>query len=200
MKRNEARWIINTYNVTLPLPTGVANEDEDDVAQLIDQLKTTKVTKRRQRQKQEETTAAAAEETSAGASYWDTTQQGHNDGDDENIVPETPLTALERMKRSDDFGEKSWTQSDRDYLYEELLDRIFTTIQKQNPELGTGTRKKFRIKPPQIAREPKKTIFVNFREICEKYVRVCVCVLLLRHPVVVVRSQNILTHTHVSCN
>lgn len=153
---------------------GVADEDDDDVAQLIDQLKTTKVTKRKQRQKQQQqqeetatTAAAAAEETSAGASYWDAQDSGQNDDDDENIVPETPLTALERMKRSDDFGEKSWTQSDRDYLYEELLDRIFTTIQKQNPELGTGTRKKFRIKPPQIAREPKKTIFVNFREICE---------------------------------
>lgn len=60
-----------------------------------------------------------------------------------------------------------WEGSDRDYTYEELLDRVFNTLRANNPEL-TGERKRTTLKPPQVAREgTKKTVFTNFMELCK---------------------------------
>lgn len=58
-----------------------------------------------------------------------------------------------------------WEGSDRDYTYEELLDRVFSTLREQNPEL-TGERRRTTLKPPQVAREgTKKTVFTNFMDL-----------------------------------
>ncbi|EFC50794.1 predicted protein, partial [Naegleria gruberi] len=60
-----------------------------------------------------------------------------------------------------------WNKSDRDYKYPELLERIFDTLKKNNPELGGGKRKPIKVKTPQVARDgPKKTVLINFTEIC----------------------------------
>lgn len=61
-------------------------------------------------------------------------------------------------------GGLPWEGSDRDYTYEELLDRVFGILKENNPEL-TGERRRTTLKPPQIAREgTKKTVFINFME------------------------------------
>jgi ubiquitin len=55
---------------------------------------------------------------------------------------------------------------DRDYTYKELLDRVFTKITKDRPELQD--KKRTRMKPPQVAPYgSRKTIFVNFVDICQ---------------------------------
>lgn len=58
-----------------------------------------------------------------------------------------------------------WEGSDRDYTYEELLDRVFGILREHNPAL-TGERRRTIMKPPQVAREgTKKTVFTNFMEL-----------------------------------
>jgi translation initiation factor 2 subunit 2 len=63
-------------------------------------------------------------------------------------------------------GGLPWEGSDRDYSYEELLDRVFGILKANNPEL-TGERRRTTLKPPQVAREgTKKTVFTNFMDLC----------------------------------
>lgn len=60
-----------------------------------------------------------------------------------------------------------WEGSTRDYHYEELLGRVFGILRANNPELS-GEKTKTILKPPQVLREgTKKTVFVNFTELCK---------------------------------
>ena len=68
------------------------------------------------------------------------------------------------------FAESSdpWAQSDRDYTYDELLQRVFGIMRDKNPEMVAGEKKKFVMRPPQVVRVgTKKTAFVNFTEIAK---------------------------------
>ncbi|KAM7526600.1 hypothetical protein LguiA_016502 [Lonicera macranthoides] len=59
-----------------------------------------------------------------------------------------------------------WEGSDRDYVYEELLGRVFHILRENNPELA-GDRRRTVMRPPQVLREgTKKTVFVNFMDLC----------------------------------
>ncbi|XP_065064953.1 eukaryotic translation initiation factor 2 subunit 2-like isoform X1 [Rhopilema esculentum] len=56
---------------------------------------------------------------------------------------------------------------DRDYTYDELLNRVFEIMRAKNPAMAEGGKKKFVMKPPQVVRiGTKKTSFVNFADIC----------------------------------
>ncbi|XP_050370352.1 eukaryotic translation initiation factor 2 subunit beta-like isoform X2 [Argentina anserina] len=60
-----------------------------------------------------------------------------------------------------------WLGSDRDYHYEELLGRVFNILRENNPELA-GDRRRTTMRPPQVLREgTKKTVFVNFMDLCK---------------------------------
>ncbi|KAF9595865.1 hypothetical protein IFM89_005351 [Coptis chinensis] len=60
-----------------------------------------------------------------------------------------------------------WEGSDRDYQYEELLGRVFNILRENNPELA-GDRRRTVMRPPQVLREgTKKTVFVNFMDLCK---------------------------------
>nr|XP_023929393.1 eukaryotic translation initiation factor 2 subunit beta-like [Quercus suber] len=60
-----------------------------------------------------------------------------------------------------------WEESDRDYEYEELLGRVFNILRENNPELA-GDRRRTVMRPPQVLREgTKKTVFVNFMDLCK---------------------------------
>ncbi|KAL6988206.1 hypothetical protein U1Q18_013953 [Sarracenia purpurea var. burkii] len=60
-----------------------------------------------------------------------------------------------------------WEGSDRDYDYEELLGRVFNILRENNPELA-GDRRRTVMRPPQVLREgTKKTVFVNFMDLCK---------------------------------
>jgi translation initiation factor 2 subunit 2 len=62
----------------------------------------------------------------------------------------------------------AWADSDRDYTYEELLQRVFGIIRDKNPEMVAGEKKKFVMRPPQVVRVgTKKTAFANFTEIAK---------------------------------
>ncbi|XP_061367927.1 eukaryotic translation initiation factor 2 subunit beta-like [Gastrolobium bilobum] len=60
-----------------------------------------------------------------------------------------------------------WEGSDRDFEYEELLGRVFNILRENNPELA-GDRRRTVMRPPQVLREgTKKTVFVNFMDLCK---------------------------------
>ncbi|KAJ9145761.1 hypothetical protein P3X46_028106 [Hevea brasiliensis] len=60
-----------------------------------------------------------------------------------------------------------WEGTDRDYEYEELLGRVFYILRENNPELA-GDRRRTVMRPPQVLREgTKKTVFVNFMDLCK---------------------------------
>ncbi|KAK5642573.1 hypothetical protein RI129_008740 [Pyrocoelia pectoralis] len=62
----------------------------------------------------------------------------------------------------------SWTGSDRDYTYEELLNRVFEIMRDKNPDMVAGKKQKFVMRPPQVVKiGTKKTSFANFTEICK---------------------------------
>ena len=64
--------------------------------------------------------------------------------------------------------ESVWIDSDRDYTYDELLQRVYTIIRDKNPDSAVGEKKKFVMRPPQVVKVgAKKTAFVNFTEIAK---------------------------------
>ncbi|KAI3826328.1 hypothetical protein L1987_00375 [Smallanthus sonchifolius] len=63
-----------------------------------------------------------------------------------------------------------WEGTDRDYTYEELLGQVFLNLYENNPELA-GNRRKIVMRTPQVVREgTKKTVLVNFMDLCKEYV------------------------------
>lgn len=61
-----------------------------------------------------------------------------------------------------------WHNSERDYTYDELLDRVFEIMREKNPNMVSGKKQKFIMRPPQVVRiGTKKTSFANFTEICK---------------------------------
>lgn len=74
--------------------------------------------------------------------------------------------ATQNINESDQS--RSWQDSERDYTYEELIERVFNIMKEKNPDMVTGEKKKFTMKPPQVARVgTKKTSFANFADICK---------------------------------
>ncbi|XP_015790261.1 eukaryotic translation initiation factor 2 subunit 2 [Tetranychus urticae] len=64
--------------------------------------------------------------------------------------------------------DSTWANTDRDYLYEELLARAFCIIKEKNPDIISGEKKRLVMRPPQILRVgTKKTSFANFLDICK---------------------------------
>uniref|UniRef100_A0A1B6MCK5 Eukaryotic translation initiation factor 2 subunit 2 n=1 Tax=Graphocephala atropunctata TaxID=36148 RepID=A0A1B6MCK5_9HEMI len=63
---------------------------------------------------------------------------------------------------------QTWSGSDRDYTYDELLTRVFDIMRDKNPDMVAGKKQKFVMRPPQVVRiGTKKTSFANFTEICK---------------------------------
>lgn len=72
------------------------------------------------------------------------------------------------IQGEDDNEDTGPAWSDRDYTYDELLRRVFDIMRAKNPEMVTGEKKKFVMKPPQVVRiGTKKTSFANFTDICK---------------------------------
>jgi len=63
-----------------------------------------------------------------------------------------------------------WDGSDRDYTYHELIQRAFQILHSKNA--GHELKKTFKSRPPSVKKEgKKKTIIVNFTDICKGYRR-----------------------------
>lgn len=71
-------------------------------------------------------------------------------------------------KENVDDNSVSWGGVDRDYTYEELLNRAFEIMRDKNPDMAAGKKQKFVMRPPQVVKiGAKKTSFANFTEICK---------------------------------
>ncbi|XP_033125342.1 eukaryotic translation initiation factor 2 subunit 2-like [Anneissia japonica] len=69
---------------------------------------------------------------------------------------------------SKDTSGTAWAGTERDYTYEELLTRAFDIMRAKNPDMATGEKKRFVMRPPQVVRVgTKKTSFVNFSDMCK---------------------------------
>ncbi|XP_053206773.1 eukaryotic translation initiation factor 2 subunit 2-like [Panonychus citri] len=94
-----------------------------------------------------------------------------NDGDQGD--KDEPGVYIEENSARDAVGitasvDASWANTDRDYLYEELLARAFYIIKEKNPDIISGEKKRLVMRPPQILRVgTKKTSFANFLDICK---------------------------------
>jgi translation initiation factor 2 subunit 2 len=76
---------------------------------------------------------------------------------------------LDATEEAEPVDNSPWAGSDRDYTYEELLERVFNIMRQKNPKMVGGQKKKLVMKPPQVVRVgAKKTSFVNFTEICKQ--------------------------------
>ena len=74
----------------------------------------------------------------------------------------------DKENEAEDTNADPWKDSDRDYQYDELLQRVFGIMRDKNPEMVAGEKKKFVMRPPQVARVgSKKTAFANFTEIAK---------------------------------
>lgn len=82
---------------------------------------------------------------------------------DDPDVEEDNFDAVDSAKK---LGGRSWSGTDRDYTYDELLTRVFSIIKEKNPEMVTGEKKKIVMRPPQVLRAgARRTSFANFAEI-----------------------------------
>merc|ERR1712062_730335 len=83
-------------------------------------------------------------------------QEDSNKADDDN------------KENEEDEDATTWGGSDRDYTYDELLQRVYTIMKEKNPDTVVGETKKFVMRPPQVVKVgAKKTAFVNFAEIAK---------------------------------
>ncbi|KAH8928645.1 hypothetical protein BT69DRAFT_1212529 [Atractiella rhizophila] len=68
--------------------------------------------------------------------------------------------------------DQKWLKEDRDYQYNELLGRFYTSLYLSHPNLSpysTTGAKKYTLAPPQVQKEGnKRSIFTNVGEICRK--------------------------------
>ena len=120
----------------------MADEDEADVAAMLD---LTKKKKKKKKPKEEEESKDAEE---AGTAAGDMSEQ------DRMLLEQDML-----QERDDPYDRKA------EYTYEELLDRVVNLLQANNPDLVEKKRRN--IKPPQLTLlSSKKTLWINFQEIC----------------------------------
>ena len=83
----------------------------------------------------------------------------------EEDLPE--LNFPEKKKKMKERNEESWLDSDRDYDYFELLDRIQGMLQESGSSSGQAT--KMKLPPPLLERDgTTKTVWKNFPVICKK--------------------------------
>ncbi|KAJ8950630.1 hypothetical protein NQ318_010829 [Aromia moschata] len=85
-------------------------------------------------------------------------------------LDELMAEAEEKAEDKENVDENStlWVGSDRDYTYEELLNRAFEIMRDKNPDMAAGKKQKFVMRPPQVVKiGAKKTSFANFTEICK---------------------------------
>ncbi|XP_077285881.1 eukaryotic translation initiation factor 2 subunit beta isoform X2 [Arctopsyche grandis] len=85
----------------------------------------------------------------------------------DDFIAEDEQNKSENKENIEDTG-NLWVGSDRDYTYDELLDRVFDIMREKNPAMVSGKKQKFVMRPPQVVRiGTKKTSFANFTEICK---------------------------------
>ena len=132
------------------MPSDEENEEEADVAAMLD------LTKKKKKKKKK---AVTGKETTG------TGDEGGGGGAD-GAVP-VDASEQQRLLTELDAAQEVGDPNDRkaDYTYEELLERVVDLLRANNPDLVE--KKRTRIKPPQMQTiSSRKCMWVNFQEIC----------------------------------
>jgi translation initiation factor 2 subunit 2 len=124
-----------------------ANE-EAELAEMLDLTKKKK--KKKKKDKKEKDSSSGGDAAAAG-------------GADDSRFDEQRRLILEQENA---HGEENDTYDRKaEYTYEDMLDRVMGILHAQNPDLIEKKRRT--MKPPQLTRVgTKKTLWVNFQEIC----------------------------------
>ena len=129
-------------------------EEEADLAAMLDLSKK----KKKSKKKKEKSKSKSGDD--------DEDEDEEADNTPTNVVPDSEQA--QRIRATDkDFDLAHPDEDDRkaDYSYTELLDRVIDLLHSNNPDLIEKKRRN--MKPPQLTRVgTKKTLWVNFQEIC----------------------------------
>ncbi|XP_071446663.1 eukaryotic translation initiation factor 2 subunit 2 isoform X2 [Hetaerina americana] len=88
--------------------------------------------------------------------------------DFDELMAEEEKKEAEEKENSEETSHTTWSGSDRDYTYDELITRVFNIMREKNPDMVAGKKQKFIMRPPQVVRiGTKKTSFANFTDICK---------------------------------
>jgi len=124
---------------------------ESEMAAMLDLSKKKK--KKKKKDKSESSKGAADNATSSTSSTTAT------DSNASLTEQKRLLQLIQEDAKPDEFDRKA------EYTYPELLDRIMNLLHRHNPDLMEKKRRT--MKPPQLTRVgTKKTLWVNFQEIC----------------------------------
>lgn len=140
----------------IPDKVGEEEEEEADLAAMLDLSKKKKKSKKKKDKEKSKS------------------KSGDDEEDDDEEEADTPANEVpdneqaQRIRETDkDFDLAYPDEDDRkaDYSYTELLDRVIDLLHSNNPDLIEKKRRN--MKPPQLTRVgTKKTLWVNFQEIC----------------------------------
>lgn len=121
-------------------------EDEAELAAMLDLSKKKKKKKKKDKKDKESSGDTAANEVDNDAKF----------AEQRRLIIELETAHGEE---EDMYDRKA------DYTYEDMLDRVMNILHAQNPDLIEKKRRT--MKPPQLTRVgTKKTLWVNFQEIC----------------------------------
>lgn len=113
---------------------------------------------------------AFEKELGEGAAAGGDDEDGAAPGADEDAdLGDDPFSREEGAEKGESKEQaETWLGTDRDYTYQELVGRIFSTLRAQNPALSVD-KKKYTIVPPVVQRDgAKKTMFANVIEISKR--------------------------------
>mmetsp|Transcript_12309 Transcript_12309/g.36173 ORF Transcript_12309/g.36173 Transcript_12309/m.36173 type:complete len:243 (-) Transcript_12309:134-862(-) len=122
---------------------------EEDLAAMLDLTKKKKKKKKKDKSEKSSKSKSSSAEESGGA------KGGEADFSEQRRL----IAEIEEAGSGDPYDKKA------DYTYDDLLDRVVRILHDNNPDLIEKKRRN--MKPPQLTRVgTKKTLWVNFQEIC----------------------------------
>jgi translation initiation factor 2 subunit 2 len=137
------------------------NDEEADVAALLDLT-----TKKKKKKPKSGAGAGTKKDGSAPAAASTAAAVSNNSGTSAGLSPEQRLAQLQMLQEQDAAQEMDDPDDTKaNYTYADLLDRVVDLLYANNPDLVE--KKRTRIKPPQLQMiGSRKTLWVNFQEIC----------------------------------
>lgn len=139
-------------------------EDEAAEAEILAGLLDLGGKKKKAKKAKKQTSDAAGTSKKEGVTA--STSAGTSSGSGSGLSPEVMAEQQRRLLEQDQAQEiDDPDDAKATYTYDELLDRAVGLLQANNPDLVD--RKRTRIKPPQLQMVgSRKTLWVNFQEIC----------------------------------
>jgi translation initiation factor 2 subunit 2 len=142
---------------------------EEEVADVMAMLDLTSKKKKKKTKKKSSSAAAKDDAEGGGGAVNEDAEGGGSIGGDASLLQQQQKLLLKELDEAqelhlgDDDRKAKWS-------YDDLLDRVVEQLIQNHPDLVE--KKRTRIKPPQLQlMSSKKTLWVNFQEICSMMAR-----------------------------